>query len=125
MSCYEPTMNGTYTLTVTQGDCTSEFSDGYNVMWVGIGEQFANKAVKAYPTPSQGAITLEINTQTPDVFKMKVYDAMNAVVYQQDNIQVEGNYTNRIDLGHLSNGVYFMLIEGNTEQYFQKIVIRK
>jgi PKD repeat protein len=122
---YTPMYNGLYTLNVTQGICTSEFSQEYSVMWVGIAEQYANQAVKIYPTPNQGRFTLEINTSAPDVLKMKVYDATNTIVYQEDNIQVNGPFTNQIDLGQLSNGIYFMVLEGSTNHYFQKVVIQK
>lgn len=122
---YIPILNGTYTLTVTQDNCTSEFSIGYEVLWVGIQEQFASQAVKIYPTPNQGKFTLEINTQTPDVLSMKIYDAMKSVVYQEENIQVNGPFKTRVDLGQLPNGIYFMVLEGALNQYFQKLVIRK
>jgi hypothetical protein len=122
---YTPMNNGSYTLNVTQGSCTSEFSEEYAVMWVGIAEEYANKAVKIYPTPNQGRFTLEINTSTPDVLKMKVYDATNAIVYQEENIQVNGPFKNQVDLGQLSNGIYFMVLEGSTNHYFHKVVIQK
>ncbi|MEN8223790.1 MAG: PKD domain-containing protein [Bacteroidota bacterium] len=122
---YSPAYNGTYTLTVTQGTCTSVFSEGYEVMWVGISEEYANQLVKVYPTPNQGRFTLEINTATPDVLKMKVYDASNMIVHQQENIMVNGPFKNQIDLGQLANGIYFMVLEGSSQHYFQKIVIQK
>ncbi|MDT8394548.1 MAG: PKD domain-containing protein [Bacteroidales bacterium] len=122
---YEPIQNGTYTLTVTQGNCTSDFSAEHTVMWVGIAEQFSNKLVKAYPTPNQGKFTLEINTPTADVYSMRIYDASNSAVYQEDNIQVNASVKKQIDLGSLPNGIYFMILQGSNGQYFQKIVIRK
>jgi len=122
---YAPMENGSYTLTVTQGTCTSDFAEEYDVIWVGVAEQFANQAVKIYPTPNQGRFTLEINTSTPDVLKMKVYDATNAIVYQEDNIHVNGPFKNQVDLGQLSTGIYFMVLEGRTQHYFQKVVIQK
>ena len=122
---YAPIDNGTYSLTVTQGTCTSEYAEDYEVMWVGIAEQYANQVVKVYPTPNQGQFTLEINTSTPDVLKMKVYDATNAIVYQQENIQVNGPFKNQFDLGQLPTGIYFMVLEGTTQHYFQKVVIQK
>ena len=122
---FAPITNGIYSLTVTQGTCVSDFAEEYAVMWVGVAEQFANKIVKIYPTPNQGRFTLEINTSTPDILKMKVYDATNAIVYQEENIQVNGPFKNQIDLGQLSNGIYFMVLEGSNQHYFQKVVIQK
>ena len=122
---YTPIHNGTYTLNVTQGNCTSVYSNGYDVIWVGIDEAYASQAVKVYPTPNQGRFTLEINTQSPDVLTMKVYDAMKSVVYLEDNIRVNGPFKNQVDLGQLPNGIYFMVLEGNTDSYFHKLVIQK
>jgi PKD repeat protein len=122
---YEPMTNGTYSVTATDGNCTSDFAEDYPVMWVGIAEQFNQQAIKVYPTPSKGNFTLEINTQTADVLSMKVYDAMKSVVYQQDNLQVNGSMKNQINLEQLPNGIYFIVLEGNTTHYFQKIIIQK
>jgi PKD repeat protein len=122
---YAPVENGTYSLTVTEGNCVSDFAEEYEIMWVGIAEQYANQVVKIYPTPNQGRFTLEINTSTPDVLKMKVYDATNAIVYQEESIMVNGPFKNQVDLGQLSTGIYFMVLEGNNQHYFQKIVIQK
>ncbi len=122
---YAPINNGAYSLTVTEGTCTSDVSEEYEVMWVGIPEQYANQAVKVYPLPNQGRFTLEINTSTPDILSMKVYDATNAIVYQEEKIQVNGPFKNQVDLTQLSNGIYFMVLEGKTGQYFQKIMIQK
>ena len=122
---YEPMYNGTYTVESTAGNCTSETSNGWDVIWVGIQEAYANQAVKIYPTPNQGRFTLEINTEAPAVLNMKVYDAMNSIVYQEENIQVNGPFKSQVDLGDLSNGIYFMILEGGSDHYFQKIVIQK
>ena len=122
---YAPVENGTYSLTVTQGTCVSEFATDYVVMWVSIAEQYAKQVVKVYPTPNQGRFTLEINTSIPEVLSMKVYDATNSIVYQEDKIQVNGPFKNQVELGDLPNGVYFMVLEGTTSQYFQKVVIQK
>ena len=122
---YAPVENGTYTLTVTQGNCTSEYAEEYVVMWVGVEERYANQAVKIYPTPNQGRFTLEISTNTPEVLTMKVYDAANTIVYQEEGIRVNGPFKNQIDLGNLSGGIYFMVLEGGNQPYFQKLVIQK
>lgn len=122
---YEPMYNGTYTVTATADVCTSAESDGYDVMWVGIKEAFANQAVKVYPTPNQGRFTLEISTQSPEVLDMKVYDAMKSIVYQEENIQVNGPFKSQVDLGQLPNGIYFLVLEGGSSHYFQKLVIQK
>jgi len=122
---YSPIHNGTYTVMVTEGNCTSIASNEYEVMWVGISEAYDNKAVKIYPTPNQGRFTLEINSQQPDVLSMKVYDAMNSVVYEQENIHINGPFKNQFDLGQLSNGIYFVVLEGKKGSYLQKLMIQK
>ncbi|MBE9484368.1 MAG: hypothetical protein IMY74_05950 [Bacteroidetes bacterium] len=46
-------------------------------------------------------------------------------VDREDNIRVNGPVKNQVDLGQLPNGIYFMVLEGDTERYFHKLVIRK
>jgi PKD repeat protein len=121
---YTPIHNGTYTVTVTQGSCTSPVSTGYEVMWVGINEAYNSESVKIYPTPNQGRFTLEINASTPDIISMKVYNTVNAVVFEQESIHINGAFKNQFDLGDLPNGIYFMVLEGEKENYLQKLVIQ-
>jgi hypothetical protein len=122
---YTPIENGTYALTVTNGNCTSVFSEGYDVIWVGIEEQYALQSLKVYPIPSQGRFSLELNATGPDKLNLKVYNSMQTLVYEEDNIMVSGAFKKQLDLGHLSNGIYFMVLEGSKGQYLQKLVIRK
>jgi len=122
---YTPIQNGSYTVTVADGVCISEFSAAYEVMWVGIEEAFNNKDIKVYPTPNQGRFTLEINAQAPDVLSMKVFNAMKSVVYEEESIPVNGAFKNQFDLGQLPNGIYFMILEGKNARYLQKLVIQK
>jgi hypothetical protein len=43
---FVPLSNGTYTVTVTQGNCISESSEGHEILWVGIQEQIAGQSLK-------------------------------------------------------------------------------
>jgi PKD repeat protein len=122
---YQPVENGVYSLTVTQGNCTSEFAAGYEVLWVGIGEEYLSQAIRTYPTPSQGSFTIDFKLQNPDVFSIKVYDAMKTLVYHEENLRIDQPGNKQIDLGTLPDGIYFMLLEGKTNSHLQKLVIRK
>ncbi len=110
---------------MTNGNCTSVYSEGYDVIWVGIEEQYAFRSLKVYPTPSQGTFTLELNAQGPDKLSLKIYNSVQTLVYEENGILVDGAFNKQFDLGNLPNGIYFMVLEGSNGQHLQKLVIRK
>ena len=79
----------------------------------GIGENSAS--VKVYPNPTQGEITLEgegmNHVRIMNTYGQTVYDA-----------EVEGDQV-RIDLSHMTKGIYMMHIEAKDGQAVRKIVV--
>ena len=79
-----------------------------------IGEN--NIATKVYPNPTQGEIILE----GEELNHVRVVNANGQTVY---DAKVEGE-TVRIDLTHLTKGIYMMHIEAEGGQAVRKIVVK-
>ena len=100
------------TVTVNLKDCTS------------IGENSANVKMDVFPNPNKGSFILELNSVSADRVTIKIVNVAGAVVFEQRDIVVNGNYRQQINLTDFSKGVYSISVFGSDYQLNKKIVIR-
>jgi PKD repeat protein len=80
--------------------------------------------VATIPNPTKGTFKLSV-TGMEDVIRLRIINITGKTVYQQENIQVSGNFNTMIDLSGNSNGIYYIYVDGNKSSYFRKIVLQK
>lgn len=99
----------TYTFIATENrDLVANF-----LFTEGIGEN--SVAAKVYPNPTQG----EVMVESEGLSHVRIVNAYGQTVY---NAKVEGNQV-RIDLSHMTKGIYMMHIEANGGHAVRKIVV--
>jgi hypothetical protein len=81
--------------------------------------------VRLYPNPSNGRFILELNAITPSVYNLKIVNTLNNLVYEKQNLKVDGQINNQIDLSYLSDGVYYLIIESKNVHSTFKIIFQK
>ncbi|HRG00795.1 MAG TPA: aryl-sulfate sulfotransferase [Bacteroidia bacterium] len=117
---YTPTQSGIYVVRITDSNgCVYRYSPGYAYsVSTGISDtQTAN--ISIYPNPSTGIVDINFNYQKFNIVNVNVYDMFGKVVSTSEN-----NW--RLDLSHLSNGVYTLSISlDNKKPYYQKVVLNK
>ena len=69
-----------------------------------------------YPNPSDGIISIE-NTSSQKI-NIKVFNATGELKYKEQNISSE------IDLSNLTNGIYILEIEINSQFYYERLIIK-
>jgi len=69
-----------------------------------------------YPNPSDRIISIE-NTSSQKI-NIKVFNATGELKYKEQNISSE------IDLSNLSNGIYILEIEKNSQLYYERLIIK-
>lgn len=67
-----------------------------------------------FPNPSDGIIS--INNISSQKINIKVFDATGELKYKEQNISSE------IDLSNLSNGIYILEIEINSQFYYERLI---
>jgi PKD repeat protein len=80
--------------------------------------------IATLPNPTKGTFKLSV-TGMEDVIRLRVINITGKTIYQKDNIQVSGNFSNMIDLSGNSDGIYYIYVDGNKSSYFRKIVLQK
>jgi PKD repeat protein len=90
---------------------------------VGIGENDNNASLSIYPNPSNGKFTIELNAN--DVVSINLINALGESVYTIESVEVKGNFYKTIETGNLSEGVYYLKIEGESTTINKKVVISR
>jgi PKD repeat protein len=80
--------------------------------------------IATLPNPTKGTFKLSV-TGMEDVIRLRIINITGKTIYQQENIQVSGNFNTMIDLSGNSNGIYYIYLDGNKSSYFKKIVLQK
>jgi len=103
---------GTDEVTVELKNCT------------GIGENSAGVSVEVYPNPNNGIFTLELNSLHSDKVNIKIVSINGSVVFEQNNVTVNGNHRQSINLNGFSKGVYNIFVSGDDYKLYKKVVVR-
>lgn len=69
-----------------------------------------------YPNPSEGIIS--IDNDFSEKFNIKVFNTTGELKYNEQNVSPE------IDLSKLSNGIYVLEIEMNSQFYYERLIIK-
>ncbi len=67
---------------------------------------------------------LNINSERSDIVSIKIYNAMNEVVFADNNVNVSQTYSTEINLDGLAKGIYYLHIEGENTYMVDKILIQ-
>ncbi len=87
---------------------------------VGIGESESSN-LTIYPNPGTGKYHLTLKSEYQGSVYINVINLIGTVVYES-NCQTKGLLQETLNLGYLSNGVYFLKMEGKCFSIVRKIV---
>jgi hypothetical protein len=102
---YNPTLNGSYAVIVTQNGC-SDTSDCSEINTVGVMDIHESKFTQLFPNPTDGGITLRFNTVL-DHGAIQIFDVYGKLIEEQS---FQNKQQILLAAHHLSNGCYFIRI---------------
>jgi len=108
-----------FTITVTAEDGVT--TQDYTVMVVycnvGIVETHCNASLRVYPNPTTGQLTIENGELTME--NVEIYNIVGQKLQSKiENLGLQSKI--EIDVSHLSNGLYFLKIDGKTVKFIKK-----
>lgn len=119
---------GTHTITYTYTDinyCPNSAIDSITVtQFTGIVNQSDQSAVNIFPNPSNGNFKIKFNLEGNDVINLRIYNALNNVVFEENNISIGQTFTKDLSLENLAKGVYYLQIDGKRTNLIKKLVIQ-
>jgi hypothetical protein len=113
---------GTYTLMVMDANgCMSMTTATVNCV-TGINENENALFMTVSPNPSNGSFVLEGKFEKADRAVISLTNILGETVMLIDNVGQTGVYKKQVNIDHLSNGIYFLVVQQNNERLVKKIV---
>lgn len=103
----------------------SEYSEVLDIFvnWnTDIQESIIGKPFKVIPNPNNGQFTLQINNSL-EIVEISLINSMGIKIYQNNLKITEEQGVVEVDQNNLTSGIYFIKIETENKQYFEKIMI--
>lgn len=116
---------GTYTVVVTLNGCSSAPSNGILVLPVGTKDLSLSSKLSIYPNPSKGEFDIKVENGKSEEYTIEIFNNLGASVWKQENVTINGIYTNHIDLNNPPAGVYMVSLRNKTNSLVKKVVIMK
>ena len=104
--------------------CGSDTSNNIYIVVTGINEPNSSSFI-VYPVPSNGVFTVKMNPSKAESFDISISNNLGVVVFNRQNIMVQGPTGFLIDLGKVSSGVYTMVIQNTGQRVIRKIIINR
>ena len=116
----------TLTITANGNDPCGAVTDDMllTIHTVGVIENAANLNISIFPNPNTGSFIIEMSSENNELINISIFNSLSKVVYEQENISINGTYYETIDL-NVEHGVYYMKIEGKDILINKKIIIQK
>ncbi|MCK5079471.1 MAG: T9SS type A sorting domain-containing protein, partial [Bacteroidales bacterium] len=105
-----------------------EYSEEYNVTvdnYTSVEELTKENTFQLWPNPNTGSFSIHASVSKAGNYTLRAYNLVGKEMASRANIYLDGKSTIRIDFGELSEGLYFMVIEGQGEKMIQKLIIKR
>jgi N-acetylneuraminic acid mutarotase len=119
------TQSGDYFIVVA--DTLGCYNDTSNTISFSINRPYTIEdfALKVYPNPSNGQITLEYTCSQNSSLKIKMINIIGIEVFNYELKCNVGTTSKTFDMSNLSTGVYYLIAISKDNVYTRNIVIRK
>lgn len=118
--------DGTYcdSITIDSNGTEIEFIDDVNLKSNNINSNLNDK-VKIYPNPNNGLFQLELNLNKNEELNLNLFNVLGQNLFTKKEFFEEGVNIITLDLVHLSQGIYWLKLNGNEFNKTVKIEIIK
>ena len=79
--------------------------------------------VKVYPNPSSGLVTIKLNEESNEDLEVKVLNSMGQIVYTYSYSKYDSEL--KLNLDHLNNGLYHIVVQGSNMIGSSNVLINK
>jgi len=88
-----------------------------------VEEHEVNPSFQLWPNPNNGDFNISASVNDAGTYTVLAYNMIGKMVAQQSRIYLDGENSFNLNLGHLPEGLYFLVIEGQGEKMVRKLII--
>lgn len=126
-SQFDPSIGaGNYSIVYNYTDvngCSGSDTIAINVnACVGVNENFAGSGMNVYPNPNSGLFTFAAADLNAKEMTIEIVTIEGQVIKSDKYSNVQGNFTEEINMNEFANGVYFMRVTTDGSVFTQRIV---
>jgi len=85
----------------------------------------AVSSIKAYPNPSNGQFTLQVNLPQTTEVSVQIFNTTGQQIYDYNQFTMSNKWEQAIDLSQHPTGMYLMVVTANGQQYQHKLMLAK
>lgn len=124
-------VNGNWVLTATDGYPSADGGEFLNFsmeicsadpLVLGVEEELVND-FKIFPNPNNGTFTINFSSNSGEKTLVNVYDVRGRSVFK-NQYKYSKTFNQKINLNHLSSGVYIVNVTTGSERMMNKLIIR-
>lgn len=94
------------------------------LMFTGIADKTNDVSAAIYPNPNNGNFTLELNSAKSENVNVKIINALNTTIFEENDITVNKTLQRNFAMNSLSSGMYFLIIQNSTSRVVQKFFVK-
>lgn len=121
---YSATANGTYTVIVTTGGCSSASSAPVVITSVGITEAVNNPyGLLIYPNPNDGNFTISFNSSERANYKVEIVNSLGQLIFKEELKDFNGHYSKKMSVVEYGQGIYTISLTNSRNETVKKVVV--
>lgn len=116
--------SATYTLTVTEANgCLGITTATVNCV-TGIKESESTLFLSISPNPSNGNFIIDCKFEKSDRAIISLISILGETVMLIDDVRPAGTYKKQVQTGHISDGIYFLVVQQDHQRLIRKVIIK-
>ncbi|MCX6295103.1 MAG: T9SS type A sorting domain-containing protein, partial [Bacteroidetes bacterium] len=120
---YTFTVNGTYTVVVTTGPCSSAASAPTVIINVGIQDADNAFLLGIFPNPNDGHFTISFNVPVKSTYKLELTNELGQLIYKDELKDYSGTYSKQLSVVEYGKGVYTITLTNDKNEVVKKIIV--
>jgi PKD repeat protein len=116
-------LNGSYTVVVSSGGCTSAMSAPLVATATGILEMQNLNAFNVYPNPNDGNFNVTFTAASKASYTISISNALGQLIYKDVIADFTGTYTKQLSVSEYGKGVYTVSLTNEKNETVKKIIV--